>query len=95
MPLEGGLQSDTANSIVERGLSVRETEQLVRRLLRPAKEKPQPEDSLQAELDNIEKLIKQKLDHHFSVKHTVSGKGKLVIDYASVEDLKRIVKKIK
>jgi len=63
--------------------------------LRPAKEKPQPEDSLQAELDNIEKLIKQKLDHHFLVKHTVSGKGKLVIDYASVDDLKRIVKKLK
>ena len=95
LPLEGRLQSDTANSIVERGLSVRETEQLVRRLLRPAKEKPQPEDSLQAELDNIEKLIKQKLDHHFLVKHTVSGKGKLVIDYASVDDLKRIVKKLK
>ena len=95
LPLEGGLQSDTANSIVERGLSVRETEQLVRRLLRPAKEKPQPEDSLQAELDNIEKLIKQKLDHHFLVKHTASGKGKLVIDYASVEDLKGIVKKLK
>jgi ParB family chromosome partitioning protein len=95
LPLDGVLQSDTAKNVVERGLSVRETEQLIRRLLRPTKEKPQHEDSLLAELDKIEQLIKDKLDHHFSVKHTASGKGKLVIDYANVEDLKQIVKKIK
>jgi len=95
LPLDGVLQSDTAKNIVERGISVRETEQLIRRLLRPAKEKPQYEDSLLAELDKIERVIKQKLDHPFSVKHTVSGKGKLIIDYANVDDLKKIVKKIK
>jgi ParB family chromosome partitioning protein len=95
LPLDGVLQSDTAKNVVERGLSVRETEQLIRRLLRPTKEKPQHEDSLLAELDKIEQLIKDKLDHHFSVKHTASGKGKLVIDYANVDDLKQIVKKIK
>jgi ParB family chromosome partitioning protein len=95
LPLDGVLQSDTAKNVVERGLSVRETEQLIRRLLRPAKEKPQHEDSLLAELDKIEQLIKDKLDHHFSVKHTTSGKGKLVIDYANVDDLRQIVKKIK
>jgi ParB family chromosome partitioning protein len=95
LPLEGVLQSDTAKNVVERGLSVRETEQLIRRLLRPVKEKPQYGDALLAELDKIEQLIKEKLDHPFSVKHTASGKGKLVIDYANVDDLKKIVKKIK
>lgn len=95
LALDVELQSDTAKNIVEKGLSVRETEQLIRRLLRPAKEKPQYEDSLLAELDKIEQVIKEKLDHHFSVKHTASGKGKLVIDYVDVDDLKKIIKKIK
>jgi len=95
LALDGELQCDTAKNIVEKGLSVRETEQLIRRLLRPTKEKPQHEDALLAELDKIEQLIKEKLDHHFSVKHTASGKGKLVIDYTDVDDLKKIIKKIK
>lgn len=95
LPLDGELQSETALGIVERGLSVRETEQLIRRMLRPAKENPQYEDSLLAELEKIEQLISEKLDHRFSVKHTASGKGKLVIDYSDVADLKKIVKKIK
>ena len=95
LPLEGELQSETANGIVERGLSVRETEQLIRRMLRPSKEKPQYADSLLAELEKIEQLISEKLDHRFSVKHTASGKGKLVIDYSDVSELKKIVKKIK
>ncbi|MFT7234995.1 MAG: ParB family chromosome partitioning protein [Methylophagaceae bacterium] len=95
LPLDGELQSDTALGIVERGLSVRETEQLIRRMLRPVKENPQYEDSLLAELEKIEQLISEKLDHRFSVKHTASGKGKLVIDYTDVADLKKIVKKIK
>jgi len=95
LPVEGELQSETARGIVERGLSVRETEQLIRRMLRPEKEKPQCADSLLVELEKIEQLISEKLDHRFSVKHTASGKGKLVIDYSDVADLKKIVKKIK
>jgi len=31
----------------------------------------------------------------FAVKHSVSGKGKLVIDYGNVEELKKLVKQLK
>jgi len=95
LPLDADIQSDTAKNIVERGLSVRETEQLIRRMLRPAKDKPQYDNSLLEELEKVEQLISQKLDHRFSVKHTPSGKGKLVIDYTDMDDLKKIIKKIK
>ncbi len=95
LPLEGQVQSDTAKIIVERGLSVRETEQLIRRMLRPPKDKPQYDNSLLEELEKVEQLISEKLEHRFAVKHTASGKGKLVIDYADIDDLKKIVKKIK
>lgn len=95
IPLDSDIQSDTARNIVERGLSVRETEQLIRRMLRPPKDKAQYDNSLLEELEKVEQLISEKLDHRFVVKHTASGKGKLVIDYSDIDDLKKIIKKIK
>lgn len=93
--LEGAPQSAAAGDVVEKGLSVRETEQLIRRLLKPVAEKPHPSEALLEEINKIEYLISEKLGDRFAVKHTVSGKGKLVIDYADVADLKEIVKRIK
>ena len=94
LALEGKLQSHTAAEIVEKGLSVRETEQLVRRLQKPDKEKSHPSTALLDEIDKIEKLISKKLGDRFSVKHTASGKGKLVIDYSDMADLKSIIKRM-
>lgn len=95
LALEAELQSETANIIVEKGMSVRETEQLIRRLLKPDNEKPQKSAELLAEIDQLENLIKEKLGHGFAVKHSASGKGKLVIDYTNVEELKKLVKRLK
>jgi len=95
LALEGELQSGTAKNIVEKGLSVRETEQLIRRLLKPVKEKPHQSDALLEEIDKIEQLISKKLGDRFAIKHAASGKGKLVIDYSDIADLRDIVKRIK
>jgi ParB family chromosome partitioning protein len=95
LALESEQQSTAAQHVVEKGLSVRETEQLVRRLQKPIKDKPLQSDAILAEIDEIKKLISDKLDSQFSVKHSVSGKGKLVINYSDIADLKKIVKKIK
>ena len=93
--LEGDSQSEAAGDVVEKGLSVRETEQLIRRLLKPVSEKPHPSEALLEEINKIEYLISEKLGDRFAVKHSATGKGKLVIDYADVADLKDIVKRIK
>jgi ParB family transcriptional regulator, chromosome partitioning protein len=95
LALEGELQSETAKNIVEKGLSVRETEQLIRRLLKPVKEKPHQSEALLGEIDKIEQLISKKLGDRFAIKHAASGKGKLVIDYSDIADLRDIVKRIK
>jgi len=95
LALEGEAQSDAAGDVVEKGLSVRETEQLIRRLLKPVAEKPHPSEALLEEINKIEYLISEKLGDRFAVKHSASGKGKLVIDYSDVADLKNIVKRIK
>ena len=95
LALESDSQSNAAKTIVEKGLSVRETEQLIRRILNPAKEKEQQSDSLLEELDKIETLISSKLSSKFALKHSATGKGKLVIDYSNMDDLKALITKFK
>ena len=95
LALEGESQSNSARHIVEKGLSVRETEQLIRRLLKPTKEIAQKSTAQQEEINQIENLISEKFGDKFAIKHTVSGKGKLVIDYADVTELKKIIKRIR
>jgi len=95
LALEGESQSQAALQIVKKGLSVRETEQLIRRLLKPStadkQEVPQP--SLE-EIERIEQRIADKLGKGFSIKHRPNGKGKLVFDYSNVDELKRLIKQI-
>tara|TARA_R110002050_G_scaffold269917_2_gene412576 strand:- start:117606 stop:118463 length:858 start_codon:yes stop_codon:yes gene_type:complete len=95
LALEGEAQSDSARHVVEKGLSVRETEQLIRRLLKPAKEAVEKSTGHLEEITQIESLVSEKFGDKFAIKHTVSGKGKLVIDYADVSELKQIIKRIK
>lgn len=95
LALEGDIQSDVASQIVEKGLSVREAEQLIRRLQTPKKPAQQQSQSDLEEIHQIEQNINQKLDSTCSIKHNASGKGRLVISYRNVEELKKLIKRIK
>lgn len=95
LALEGESQSDSAKLVVEKGLSVRETEQLIRRILKPAKITEQKSPDQQEEISRIESIISEKIGNKFAIKHSKSGKGKLVIDYADVAELKKIIQRIK
>jgi len=94
LALDGKLQSNTAHTIVEKGFSVRETEQLVRRLLQPAKEKEGQPQRLE-EVTMLENVLHEKLGSAASVRHTSSGKGRLLINYSNISELKAIIKRIK
>jgi ParB family chromosome partitioning protein len=95
LALEGDIQSDVASQVVEKGLSVREAEQLIRRLQTPKKPAQQQSQSDLEEIHQIEQNINQKLDSTCSIKHNASGKGRLVISYRNVEELKKLIKRIK
>ncbi|MDT8371982.1 MAG: ParB/RepB/Spo0J family partition protein, partial [Gammaproteobacteria bacterium] len=94
LALEGELQSDTAKNIVEKGLSVRETEQLIRRLQKPIKGVPSKPTVTIEELEKIEKQISDKLGYKVTVKHGRNGKGKLVIDYNDLDGLRKLAKRL-
>lgn len=87
---EPRLQSQTAFTVIEKGLNVRETEELVKKLqsAKQSKEKSKPKgDSQIASLE--ERLIK-----HLATKVKISHKGKkgkIEIEYYSLEEFDRLL----
>ena len=91
---DSSMQLEVANLIIEKKLSVRDTENLVRSILKGAnkpKTKKQPEDP---DIKRLEGSLTQKLGATVSIKHTKSGKGKLVIAYTSSDELQGILDRI-
>jgi len=91
--LKDQAQSDAARQVVNLGLSVRETEKLVRRQLGEGKEKA-PAKSTPAEDPNVRRLqtdLSDKLGARVVIQQAGSGKGKLVIAYNSLDELEGIL----
>nr|WP_298892182.1 ParB/RepB/Spo0J family partition protein [uncultured Acinetobacter sp.] len=90
LPLKKTEQAKIAQQVEAKGLSVRQTEQLVRELQKPvsSSEKAKPSsDTSQL----IEKLT-EKLGAEVQIDHNAKGKGKIVIKYHSLDELDGILK---
>ena len=88
------MQLEVANLVVDKKLSVRDTENLVRSILKGTtkqKIEKQPEDP---DIKRLEDSLTQKLGARVSIKHTKSGKGKLVIAYTNADELQGILDRI-
>ena len=82
-----------AQEAIDRGLSVRETEELVGRLLNPESPQSKPEKPAKA-LDPNVRDAQRSLEQALGVKVEIrdrKGKGKIILKYASLEDFDRIV----
>ncbi len=90
-------QFDAARQIVKKGLSVREAEQLVRRVLsnQSSKSKKAAAAKPDADIRKLEVDISEKLGAKVRINHTQKGAGKLVISYNSLDELDGILKHIK
>ena len=90
-------QYDAARQVVKAGMSVRETERLVKRMLaRSGKKKAaKPAASGNADIRRLEIEVSEKLGAKVSVNHTQKGSGRLVISYNSLDELDGILKHIK
>jgi ParB family chromosome partitioning protein len=89
-------QTEVATLVAHKGLSVRETERLVRRMTEP---RPSPEGSGSAEIDpNIQRLedeLAEKLGARVSIEHASAGQGRVVIRYHNLEELDGILAHIR
>jgi ParB family chromosome partitioning protein len=90
-------QLDAARQVVKKGLSVRETERLVRSMLDKASGKAvaKPADTGNADIRRLEIEVSEKVGAKVRVNHTKKGSGKVIISYNSLDELDGILKHIK
>lgn len=89
LPVED--QEPMARVVVKGQLSVRQTEALVRR----AAKKPEPRPTaVDPDIRRLEIRLSEKLGAGVSINHTRKGGGKVVISYASLDDLDGILSRL-
>jgi ParB family transcriptional regulator, chromosome partitioning protein len=86
-------QAAAAREVAAKGLSVRETERLVKRLQTPAAKAP--ERKADANIRRLEAELAEKLGARVAVQHAASGRGKLVVSYNSLDELDGILAHIR
>jgi len=90
LALQGEVQREAARHVVAKGLSVRETERLVKRQLEESK----PAVKAVKEDPNVRKLEEElsgKLAAKVKIQHGSKGNGKVVIQYNSLDELDGIL----
>ena len=89
-------QFDAARKVVRKGLSVRETERLVKRMLE-GKPKPIAKKAagVNGDIRRLEIEVSEKLGAKVRLDHAKSGAGKIVISYHSLDELDGILQHIK
>ncbi len=92
---EGRMQAEVARLVATRGLSVRETERLVKKMLegpqRSGGEAAGPGRSTDPDVRRLENDLAEKLGARVAIQHGRGGKGKLVVSYNSIDELEGIL----
>ena len=81
-------QKEIAIAIIEKGLTVRDVENIIKNLNKSKSEPTKPKEK-SLELKDFENKIKRVLSTSVAIKGN-DNKGKIVIDYYSIDDLNRI-----
>ena len=95
---QGRQQSEVGALVAKKGLSVRETEALEKRMLAHGEKANRHDDDEPRRDPNITRLeqdLADKLGARVALQHALSGKGKLVIAYNSLDELDGILAHIK
>jgi len=91
--LEPEFQARLLDSIVGQALSVRQTEELVRRLREPKPTAAAPKRRADADLERVEEDLRRSLGTKVSLARTRRG-GRIVIEYYSDEELGRLYERL-
>ena len=93
LPLSPGLRAEAAKAVIDGGLNVRQTEQLVKRLQDRAAEEEKPEKKETLAVDYVaeaEKSLSARLGRACRISHG-KKKGKVEIAYYGVDDLNQLL----
>ena len=87
-------QIEGARHVVARGLTVRQTEALVRQWL-AGKDKPVVSTKADPDIARLEQRLAERLGSPVQIKHGSKGRGQLVIRYASLDELQGVLAHIR
>jgi ParB family chromosome partitioning protein len=92
--LDGANQSQAAHTVVGKGLTVRQTEALVRNFLEH-KNHDTPEKQLDPNIRHLQDDLSRRLGAPVVIQHSAKGRGKLVLSYNTLDELDGILSHIK
>lgn len=96
LALSGQQQIETAMKVAKNQMSVRETERLVKKLSTGDDTKVDKAPVKKAlEVQKLEESLSEKLGAKVGIQYNTKGKGKLVVDYNSLDELDGILAHIK
>jgi ParB family chromosome partitioning protein len=94
LPLAQGQQTATASRVVERKLSVRETERLVQQLSEPSRPR-RPRPGLDADTLRLENELAEALGANVKLEPGRNGAGRIVVRYTSLDELDGILARLR
>ena len=93
LSLDGARQVETANRVAARGLSVRETEALVQRLLRGQGARRRKRSD--RDLARLEDEVSGRLGTTVEIRPGRRGSGKLIVHYSGLDHLEQLLRKLR
>jgi ParB family chromosome partitioning protein len=91
LPLGLAKQIEAAHEVADKGLSVREAERLAQRMMKPTVRATVKPDR---DILRLQETLSDKLGTTVTIKAGKGGRGKLVIEYGSLDQLDSIIQKI-
>ncbi len=92
LALSGEQQTEAAQVVSGKGLTVRDTEKLVRKFLEP--QRPKPEKTIDPDVQGLMTRLSENFGTPVSIDHNARGKGKIVINFSDLEQLDGILSKM-
>lgn len=93
--LPDNLQGKAAKAVVAKGLSVRQTEAMVRTLLAQKDQPAAADRTLDPNVRKLQDEISEKIGAPVQIEYNARGKGRLVINYNSLDELDGILAHIR
>ena len=95
LALSKARQIELAHRIAQQGLSVREAERLVNQAAGAAKPAPRGAARLDADTRRLQEELSESLGATVKLKPRRGGRGSVVIDYASLDELQGLLRKLR
>lgn len=94
LALEGNEQINAARNVAANGMTVRQTESLVKTLLNPSNPKEKTTTD-HPDIVRLQEDLSEKLGAQVNIQHSAKGSGRLILKYNSVDELDGILAHLK